>query len=76
MQKLKKWKVFYISKFKKYVLHLSFSGETDVRDAFIAKADYLAQIGDKTEALAVYNKGTLQVLIVIDSLLDDMFSSF
>jgi len=31
-------------------------GETDVRDAFIEKANYLAQIGDKSEALAVYKK--------------------
>lgn len=31
-------------------------GDTDVRDACIAKADYLSQIGSKTEAIALYKK--------------------
>ena len=32
---------------------------TDVRDAMIEKATYFSQIGDKEEALALYNKGKL-----------------
>lgn len=32
---------------------------TDVRDAMIEKATYFSQIGDKEEALALYNKGKI-----------------
>ena len=53
MEGSKMFEVFWNFIFKKIFL-----GETDVRDAFIEKANYLAQIGDKAEALAVYKKGT------------------
>ena len=58
--RLKKWKV------KILVLNsqnkFNFAGETDVRDAMIEKANYLAQIGDKAGALATFDKG-LKILL-------------
>ena len=39
-----------------------FIGETDVPDAFMEKANYLVQISDKSEVLAVYKKVIIYVI--------------
>jgi len=35
----------------------TYSGDQDIRDATMEKANYLAQIGDKDEAMKVFSTG-------------------
>jgi hypothetical protein len=51
-------------------------GDTDVRDACIAKADYLSQIGSKTEAIALYKKGNLNIILIGSNLKCNVYFHF
>ena len=44
---------------------LKLSGDQDIRDATIDKAHYLAQIGDKDEAIKVFGSGNFQLTLVL-----------